>query len=259
MIEDIFKLIPPPELPRDLVRALSDLGGYNEYGEPILKFEWGGDAVWFRGGRRRCKYPIPGPKPKKLTGCNVLQQRDGKLVFYAVGTDPLVAPGDVIDQVYERLNAGIPRWFLVEWRSPEVLMSGRAANQFDRIDGKRVDILGDLPERGEYRPTGLVFETQDGQYCPPTFQHLELIRKFRDEIEASNSSIREPLDEHRAQAIVNEYWDQMAERDRRLDEEYADNNYQALKFWKRRLTAEHPNEGYLSHRDRKASDAAVKN
>lgn len=243
MVKDILKRIEAPPLADHLGEELVRIGGRNPFGEPMLRFEWGGAETHFRGGRERFKYPIPGRKLKRLKGCVVIHP-DGTADFYAAETDPICAPGDVVDLIYERLSAGVPRWFLAKWVPPDIIADGHDEHQYEWINGQRVALLGERPGRGSYRPTGIRIETPSGAYCEPTAQTLDVIAALHRRFEEQGGHRRLEADE--AARLVQEQFDERARADEMVDAEFEDRHRDSLKFWRRRLTAQHPNEGSLA-------------
>lgn len=126
---------PAPNKPDWFVKALTNIGGLNVFGEPNLRVVWGMDERTFRGGN---------PDAIKYLGTT------GR-------------------------ELGMPAWILEEWWSPDRLGTPEdweRERYFVNEAGKRTDAIGEYPSRGKYwlfemligvdgRPSALTESTLD--------------------------------------------------------------------------------------------------
>lgn len=190
----IAQLNPPaPYVSPAFHKALSEVDGLNEFGDPIYRLIWAGRAIYFRMGRIRIKYPLH--VSEQPVGWEVLTgryYRNGRYYQYpgrrgkrnrAPETQALplscannrsLGPGRFI---YDVLDIGKPRFIIEEWCHPDIACKDWDKNRFGPHPrtGMWTDILGERPTRGLYRPF-LVVETDKHEYRPPDEDTLNWFR-----------------------------------------------------------------------------------
>lgn len=191
-----------PPIPRGIVERLTQIGGTNEFGEPLLRWEWGGTETWFRAGQQRFKYPSRKPLKRELRGYILWDTQKSEPCGYLKPGDatPPMAAHVILKPDMAWLAHGDNRWHLAEWYPPELLALDydRSRYMSDPDTGQIVDMLGPFPARGQYRDTGIRLGA-----CPDSAQ-LEFVEQaVRMRCEQAKGSWREvrPIEKARQQMI----------------------------------------------------------
>lgn len=140
-----------PTIPAAVLADLLRIGGTNDYGEPKLRLVWGEVHQWFRAGKWRLMYPIV-RKLRRLAAWNITNVATGAKFNMPAGPQPFFSAEYLVAPVWEDREIGYPGWILEEWWPPEVVCPGwEAARWFTKDNGEQIDLLGEVPVRGQYR------------------------------------------------------------------------------------------------------------
>ena len=154
----LIRTIPAPQNPDAAQARLTALCGVNEFGEPLMRLEWGGNAERFLAGAWRAKYRMPGVKPQvMLVGWAENQGISGQIVKVHPASRKAPTPGqpgNLIQPIIEKHEFTDPFWYLAEWIPPEKMGDTPEqweARRWQLHNSKKVDLIGPFPERGQYR------------------------------------------------------------------------------------------------------------
>jgi hypothetical protein len=253
---------PAPYVPQWFHKALADLDGLNEFGEPKWKLVWGGSETHFSIGRTRIKYPIrhkdvpvgweiwtgrwtKNGKVYKYPGRRgkITRFPETRILPITCANDPKYPTGRL---VYDWLDIGKPRFIVEEWCAPEVACDGWEEQQFGTHPrtGEWCDILGPRPERGLYRGF-MTLETDDGQYRPPdeaTLNWLRSILYLRNQDPVLYSP-RERPPQHVIEARLRKRYDEIRAFEAREAQELEQRMFDRMMVSVRRQLNPNPNEG----------------
>ncbi len=152
-----------PTIPANVLADLLRIGGTNDYGEPKLRLVWGEVHRWFRAGKWRLMYPIA-RKLRRLAAWNITNIATGANFNMPAGPQPFFSAEYLVSPVWEDREIGYPGWILEEWWPPEVVCHGwEAARWFTKENGEKIDLLGEVPVRGQYR---FLMYLEDGREEP---------------------------------------------------------------------------------------------
>ncbi len=152
-----------PTIPANVLADLLRIGGTNDYGEPKLRLVWGEVHQWFRAGKWRLMYPIA-RKLRRLAAWNITNIATGANFNMPAGPQPFFSAEYLVSPVWEDREIGYPGWVLEEWWPPEVVCPGwEAARWFTKENGEKIDLLGEVPVRGQYR---FLMYLEDGREEP---------------------------------------------------------------------------------------------
>lgn len=192
----IANLNPPaPSVPPGFHKALAEIDGLNDYGEPIYRLIWAGNATCWRMGRIRIKYPLH--VSDRPVGWEVLTgryYRNGRFYQYpgrkgkrnrtpetrilplSCANDPSYGAGRL---VYDWVDIGKPRFIIEEWCHPDTACSDWEKRRYGPHPrtGEWTDLLGEKPSRGLYRPF-LHLQTDKGEYRAPDEDTLNWFRRI---------------------------------------------------------------------------------
>jgi hypothetical protein len=152
--------------PAHIAEALRRAGGDNDYGEPNYRLIHAAHARFEGGGMRggRLKYPVSTRVVRAgWVGRNPVT---GQEQSWPATEQPPDLPGMIVRPVYEYQDTPRNEWVLESWIPPEIICLGWESSRylhksqmkrgavydarFELPDG-RVDVLGEMPRRGEYR------------------------------------------------------------------------------------------------------------
>lgn len=154
-----------PTIPANVLADLLRIGGTNDYGEPKLRLVWGGTHQWFRADKWRLAYPIA-RKLRRLAAWNITYLPTGRKFNLPAGPQPVFSAQYLVAPVWEDREIGYPGWILEEWWPPEVVCPGWEAARWEMMpDGKKLDLLGPEPVRGQFR---FLLYLDDGNEENPT-------------------------------------------------------------------------------------------
>lgn len=154
-----------PQVPTTLLADLLRIGGTNDYGEPKLQIVHGTQATWFRAGKERLKYPVR-MKHKRIVAWNIVDPITGEKWNIQGAKFPVMPEKYLVTPVFENREIGYPGWILEEWWPPEVVCPGWEAARWEMMpDGKKLDLLGPEPVRGQFR---FLLYLDDGNEENPT-------------------------------------------------------------------------------------------
>lgn len=169
--------VVPPNVAADLLR----IGGTNEYGEPKVRIVHGCHETWFRYDKVRLKYPVRRIH-KQLVAWNVKHINTGEEFTLPPGPQPEFSVDYLVSPVWDTKEMGYPGWILEEWWPPEVVCGTVVVgadgqkkfpqwemHRWDIRNGKKLDVLGEPPVRGQYR---FMLYLDDG--AEPTPKPLEI-------------------------------------------------------------------------------------
>lgn len=152
-----------PTIPANVLADLLRIGGTNDYGEPKLRLVWGEVHQWFRAGKWRLMYPIA-RKLRRLAAWNITNIATGANFNMPAGPQPFFSAEYLVSPVWEDREIGYPGWILEEWWPPEVVCPGwEAARWLTKENGEKIDLLGEVPVRGQYR---FLMYLEDGREEP---------------------------------------------------------------------------------------------
>lgn len=193
----------------------------NRYGDPRFRVVWGEQAIKTRGGQDILAYRKRNPVRIQI---GWMQGN----VRYPITTDPKTLPRlPVVYPIYETRWEGYPFWILEEWESPEFLATQwEPRYKFSEREGKVVDWMGDVPERGCYRAVAFIHDGNFGYTKLPerlpqlvhglvaTVAADPLENPYADNTLELQARRREKLDKELAaieQASIDEFADRMVD------------------------------------------------
>ena len=211
------RLVPAPSIPEFIKNGLRDIGGINPYGEPNLILEWGGDTLKWPHG------PI-----KYLAST----EKDGE----------------------NMVRVGALRWFVSKWWSPaQVMIAGPTIweqQRYEIVDGKRHDLLGPPPTRGQYRDEVCLQNPQTGEAIPLDNRILEYFRALKANIDAQTdlSQAGTQAQEWDLRRAIDNGENQLLEQKRKFHSKFKDDIRGQIEPLKRRIAlGSRPNAGSQGH------------
>lgn len=179
----------PPQLDPKLHAEMDKIGGLDQYGDPVYRFNWGGVAV--------IRKSEDDPKPVVKGGTSGTLVKRGRLTaryFHGrdrkprwlcyenekgekvrVGREDEVPQGVIATWEYEYIEFGRLHWFIERKLSAEQLV------EFGLYTSASV------PRRGDYINL-LEIQTPDGGYFEPNTAFVELVMKHRLELENEDAA-----------------------------------------------------------------------
>lgn len=206
----LIRTIPAPQNPSAAQARITALCGVNEFGEPLMRLEWGGTAERWLAGAWRAKYRLPGVKAQTmLAGWTERQGVGGQQIFHPASMKaPKPQPGNLLLPIVEKHEFTDPFWYLAEWIPPEKM--GDTPEQWEarrwELDrnGKRVDMIGPFPERGQYRPI-LRFAGPQGEFIacddPRVFKTCEALWFLHQQMAATKGYWRDFMQPHEVEQV----------------------------------------------------------
>lgn len=142
--------------PKNFLKALEDIGGYNRFGEPRLILVHGTEARFHPNG------PL-----KYIT--DRVGHREVKSL-----------PNGLLEVSIEFTDIPLERWVIEEWVPPEFLLDHNQHRYGRDEHNREIDILGPFPARGKYR-TLMILEDNEGKPIPLNDRLLTHLRQLKYE------------------------------------------------------------------------------